>query len=99
MPVNSLAQSYDPLLERIEAEIAARKAAMSGRDDAEALRLESSLSAFVEAAWPNIEPAPYMSNWAVSGLCDHLQSVAEGRIKRLIINFPPSQLERKFVTL
>jgi predicted phage terminase large subunit-like protein len=89
MPVNSLAQSYDPLLERIEAEIAARKAAMSGRDDAEALRLESSLSAFVEAAWPHIDPAPYMSNWAVSGLCDHLQAVAEGRIRRLIINFPP----------
>ena len=30
---------YDPLLERIEAEIAARKAAMVGRDDDEALRL------------------------------------------------------------
>jgi hypothetical protein len=80
---------YDPLLERIEAEIAARKAAAVGRDDDEALRLESDLSAFVEAAWPSIDPTDYMQNWAVDGLCFHLQAVAEGRIKRLIINFPP----------
>ena len=82
-------QGYDPLLERIEAEIAARKAAAAGRDDDEALRLESDLSAFVEAAWPSMDPTEYMPNWAVEGLCLHLQAVAEGRIKRLIINFPP----------
>jgi hypothetical protein len=82
-------ESYDPLLERIEAEIAAREAAAIGRDDDEALRLEGSLSAFVEAAWRSVDAAPFMANWAVDGLCEHLQAVSDGYIKRLLVNFPP----------
>ena len=80
---------YDPLLERIEAEIAARGASALGRNDAEALRLEGSLIDFVEAAWPSIDPAEYQPNWAVEGLCEHLQAVADGHIKRCLVNFPP----------
>src|SRR5262245_12348067 len=87
--MRAAAQTYDPLVERIEAEIAARKAAAIGRDDDEALRLESSLIDFVEAMWPVVDPTGYMANWAVEGLCEHLQAVADARIKRLIINFPP----------
>ena len=28
-------------------------------------------------------------NWAIDALCEHLQAVTEGRISRLLINFPP----------
>ena len=55
----------------------------------ERLRLEGSLIEFVEEAWPYIDAAPYQPNWAIDALCEHLQAVTEGRISRLLINFPP----------
>jgi hypothetical protein len=57
--------------------------------DAERLRLEGSLIEFVEEAWPFIDAAPYQPSWAIDALCEHLQAVTEGRISRLLINFPP----------
>jgi hypothetical protein len=53
------------------------------------LTLEGSLIDFVEAAWPSIDSAKYLSNWAIDGLCEHLQAVTEGKIPRLLVNFPP----------
>jgi len=51
--------------------------------------LEGDLSAFVEAAWPNIDSAEYKTSWAIDALCEHLQAVREGSIKRLLVNYPP----------
>lgn len=51
--------------------------------------LEASLIDFVEAAWPSLDPAPYMSCWAIDALCEHLQAVTEGQISRLLVNYPP----------
>jgi predicted phage terminase large subunit-like protein len=79
----------DPLLAKIDEVLAMRLAMLGGGDDEEALRLEGSLIDFVEAAWPWIDGAEYQPNWAVEGLCDHLQAVADGQIKRLLVNFPP----------
>jgi hypothetical protein len=56
--------------------------------EGERLRLEGSLIEFVEEAWPFIDAAPYQPNWAIDALCEHLQAVTEGRISRLLINFP-----------
>jgi hypothetical protein len=52
-------------------------------------RLEESLIEFVEAAWPSIDSSAFITNWAVEGLCEHLQAVTEGQIDRLLVNFPP----------
>jgi predicted phage terminase large subunit-like protein len=51
--------------------------------------LEADLGAFVEAAWPNIDSAQYQSSWAIDALCEHLQAVKDGQIRRLLVNFPP----------
>jgi hypothetical protein len=51
-------------------------------------RLEASLTDFVAAAWPQIDSSPYQSNWAVEGMCEHLQGVTEGEITGLLINIP-----------
>jgi hypothetical protein len=56
--------------------------------EGERLRLEGSLIEFVEEAWPFIDAASYQPNWAIDALCEHLQAVTEGRISRLLINFP-----------
>ncbi len=52
-------------------------------------RCEDSLINFVEGAWPSIDPSAYKKNWAVDGLCEHLEAVTKGQISRLLINMPP----------
>ena len=55
----------------------------------ERLILEGSLSTFVKAAWSSIDSSEYQESWALDALCDHLEAVTRGHIKRLLINFPP----------
>lgn len=50
---------------------------------------EESLYAFLEAAWPYMDPAPWMDGWCIEAIAEHLEAVADGEITRLIINIPP----------
>lgn len=50
---------------------------------------ESSLREFVRAAWPSMDSSEFQESWALDALCDHLEAVTRGHIKRLLINFPP----------
>jgi hypothetical protein len=79
----------DPLLARIDQAMAERIAAQGSAEDEDALRLEGDFVAFIEAAWPHVDPSPYQSNWAIDGLAQHLEAVANGEIKRLLVNYPP----------
>ncbi len=57
---------------------------------AEKILCERSLYEFVQQAWPHTKTAgPYVDNWHVAMICDHLQAVFEGRISNLLINIPP----------
>ena len=48
------------------------------------------LHEFVWQAWPLLEPAtPFVEGMHVRAVCEHLQAVAEGRLRHLIINIPP----------
>jgi hypothetical protein len=51
--------------------------------------LEDSLISFVEVAWPSLDPSPYQPSWAIDALCEHLQAVADGQIRKLLINLSP----------
>jgi len=52
------------------------------------------LREFTKAAWPTIEPGvEFKNNWHIDAISDHLQAVAEGDIKRLIINVPPRHMK------
>jgi hypothetical protein len=53
--------------------------------------LESSLLTFVEGAWPSLDPSAYQSCWAIDALCEHLQAVTEGQIKRLLVISRPER--------
>lgn len=49
----------------------------------------SSFRHFVEAAFHVLEPArAFIPNWHIDVICDHLQAVTNGEIKRLVLNFP-----------
>lgn len=51
--------------------------------------LEASLIDFVDGAWESIDSAQYQDSWAIGALCEHLQAVTEGQVRKLLINFPP----------
>lgn len=50
---------------------------------------EESLYAFLKAAWRWIDPSPFVEGWCIEAICEHLQAVVDGDIRRLIINVPP----------
>lgn len=56
----------------------------------ECLPLEKSLVAFSEAAWPQIEGGKAFAKlWHVECLCEHLEGVVRGQIKKLLVSIPP----------
>lgn len=51
---------------------------------------ENSLYSFVKLLWPIVEPAnPFVGNWHIEAITEHLQAVTAGKINRLLINIPP----------
>ncbi len=81
-------------LEHIDAEIASRAAL---RD---AVELKTSLLEFVEQAWPSVWPnVPYVHGWHIDAICQHLQAVSEGEIRRLQIWVPPGSSKSTIVSI
>jgi predicted phage terminase large subunit-like protein len=58
-------------------------------EEAEAAHCRARFRRYVERAWREIDPKPFIPNWHVDAICDHLQALYERKIKRLIINVPP----------
>lgn len=53
------------------------------------LECEDNLSDFIRGGWQYIDPAPYIGGWHLDAIAEHLEAVAWGQIKRLLINVPP----------
>lgn len=50
---------------------------------------EESLSVFLQYAWQYIDPAPYIHNWHIDAISEHLMAVSKGELRHLLINQPP----------
>lgn len=49
-----------------------------------------SFAEFVRMAWPVLEPAQVLKwGWSLDAICQHLEAVTNGDIKRLLMNVPP----------
>lgn len=60
------------------------------------------LSEFVRQAWPIIEPStPLVWNWHLDVICDHVQTLVEGRLahRNLIINVPPGSMKSTILSV
>jgi hypothetical protein len=56
----------------------------------ERLLCASSLREFVRQGWPVLEPGtPYLHGRVIEAICEHLEAVTAGHIRRLLINVPP----------
>ena len=52
-----------------------------------------SLSEFCKMAWHVLEPAtPIKWGWALDAMCEHLEAVHNGQIKRLLMNVPHDEI-------
>ena len=52
-----------------------------------------SLAGFVRVMWPSFDPATFIPNWHIDAICEHLEAVSYGEIKRLLINIPPRHMK------
>ncbi|MTI49464.1 MAG: terminase [Firmicutes bacterium] len=51
---------------------------------------QQSLSEYIKQSWHVLEPGtPYVHNWHIDAIAEHLEAVNKGQIKRLLINIPP----------
>src|SRR5688572_12788145 len=61
---------------------------------------EQSLARYIEQAWPILDPAvPFLSNWHIDLLVEHLEAVSAGKTKRLLINMPPRSMKSLLVSV
>jgi predicted phage terminase large subunit-like protein len=64
------------------------------------LTAKQSLRSYVEQAWPILEPAvPFLPNWHIDYLIEHLEAVTAGQITRLLINIPPRYMKSLLVSV
>lgn len=54
---------------------------------------EKSLEDFIELGWRYIDPADYVPNWHIGAIAEHLEAVANGECRRLIIMMPPRHMK------
>jgi predicted phage terminase large subunit-like protein len=63
-------------------------------EDEDLALLERSFSAFIAAAWHVIEPdTPYLPNWHVDAIADHIEAMCAGEIRNLLVTMPPRMMK------
>ena len=61
---------------------------------------EGSLYEFVRQAWHVMEPGvPFIGSWHIEAICEHLEAISAGEIKRLLINIPPRHSKSTIVSV
>jgi len=78
-------------IEQIEREDALRK---MGADRDEMRARFHTLRSFIAGAWPILEPGrEFVPGWHIDVICDKLEAVTRGEIRRLLINVPPGHMK------
>jgi predicted phage terminase large subunit-like protein len=69
-------------------------------DQVDAELAKRSLADFVRLAWPIVEPdEPLRWNWHIDALCELLEDVSAGKLKRVLINVPPGTMKSLLVSV
>ena len=62
--------------------------------EAQADEWSGSLRTFVAHFWSVVEPmTPFIANWHIDAICEHLEAITRGELRRLIINIPPRHMK------
>ncbi len=69
-------------------------AALPSLEQIRAEKARRHLVDFIRQAWPILEPeTPYRHNWHIDAICEHLEAVSRGEIRKLLINVPPGHMK------
>jgi len=50
----------------------------------------ASLYSFVQQAWSVVEPSTtFIASWHIEAICEHLEAITRGELRKLLINIPP----------
>ncbi len=67
---------------------------LEAADQAEREICRRSLAAFASRCWHVLEPATDLKwGWALDAICEHLEAVTNGDIRRLLMNVPPGSMK------
>jgi len=70
------------------------------RRERERRAASASLYEFVKQSWHVVEPGvPFIPSWHIQEICEHLEAVTGGEIKRLLINIPPRHSKSTIVSV
>lgn len=65
-------------------------------DDIEAINkalCEKDLYSFIKHFWRSIDPCTFVDGWHIRAICEHLEAVKSGEIKKLLITIPPRHMK------
>ncbi len=63
-------------------------------------RASASLYEFVKQSWHVVEPsAKFIGSWHIEEICEHLEAISTGDIKKLLINIPPRHSKSTIVSV
>ena len=63
-------------------------------------KAESNLYEFVKQSWHVVEPSiPFIGSWHIEAICEHLEAITIGDIRRLLINIPPRHSKSTIVSV
>lgn len=70
------------------------------RKETERRKASASLYEFVKQAWHVVEPGvPFVPSWHIEEICEHLEAVSDGEIRKLLINIPPRHSKSLIVSV
>lgn len=72
---------------------------MPSMNEVQNMLAKKSLYHFIQQLWPAVETKFFVSGWHIDAMCDHLEAVTHGQIKRLIINIPPRHMKSLTVSV
>jgi len=85
-------------LERQAQQLLQESAFLSSPSAPNTADLQLSLQDFIPPAWRVTEPGTtYRHNWHIDAICEHLEALTYGQIRRLIINIPPRCMKSRLV--
>jgi predicted phage terminase large subunit-like protein len=59
-----------------------------------------SLKQFTKDVWHLVEPAtPFVDGWVIDALCEHLEAVTYGHIRKVVVNIPPRHTKSTLIAV
>lgn len=90
---------FQRLLEEGKRRVSRKQQCQYGWYDENGVR-QGGLIAFVRYFWHVLEPATkFVDGWPLWAMCEHLEAVTEGRVKRLLMNVPPGSMKSLLVNV